>query len=133
MTPKMILAIVAAILMAAAISWGTNDLITLRHAAEQNEQRGGVMVATQGGLADTARIDQEQEAFNAGVLAGRDAFKQSKQEAQRHDPATATRAVAAVPDSLRNAYRERRLARERSGCASTQCDKRRPEDSSTKR
>jgi hypothetical protein len=93
----------------------------LQIAAQQNEQRGSVLETTSAGVADTVDIDKALAENRAALAANRNAFQKALQEAKRNEPETAARAVLPVPDSVRTAYRERRLARERLGCAGRQC------------
>lgn len=93
----------------------------LQNAAGQNEQRGAVIENTSAGIADGVEIDMERARLDALMASNRDDFQRAKTEAKRNEPETATRATRAVPDSVRAAFRERRLARERRGCTGDEC------------
>jgi len=92
-----------------------------REAVVLSENRGAVLENTSAGVREGGVIDNEQAERDAGLAAGRERFQQAKREAIRNEPQTADRADRPVPDSVRDAFRERRRARERLGCAGREC------------
>jgi hypothetical protein len=118
---RVILALIVAIALSVGITLFGADYHRLRNAAAQNEQRGGVITATDAGIKQGESIDAAQDIYQRGLADARAGFQQTKSEAQRNEPETAARAVRPVPDSVRNAYRERRRARERLGCTAREC------------
>lgn len=77
--------------------------------------------ASSGIIEDSAKADEDRSNVDYAVGQGRDAFRQSYQGAKANEPEVADHASRAVPLSVRRAFRERRLARERSGCAGGEC------------
>jgi hypothetical protein len=130
---KIISAVVTAVVIGLLSVMAYSQIKQMRMAAAQNEQRGGVLDAASAGIAEGSRVDRWAETHNAGVTAGRETFRQSKTEAIRNEPETATRADRPVPASVRDAYRARRLARERLGCAEGECGQDRQPHTATKR
>lgn len=108
-------ALVLTVVIAVGLSLGVSHYLGLRKAAAQNEQRGQVIQTTSGQNADNDTVATQAREENTHVASGREEFKITIEEAKRNEPATANRATNSVPDSVRNAYRQRRLARERSG------------------
>lgn len=111
----------AALLLGVGVAMFGAHYRELQHSAQQNENRGQVLTNASAGVQEGTDIDEFKAGYNAALAANRSAFQQAKQEAIRNEPETATRAVRNVPDSVRNAYRERRRARERLGCAGGEC------------
>lgn len=120
---KVYVGLVLALLLGVGIALFGADYRRLQNAAAQNEQRGQVLTNTSQGVADGVDIDDFKAGVETGLAAGKEAFQTSKREAIRNEPETAARADRPVPDSVRRAYRERRLARERLGCAAGECGK----------
>lgn len=112
---QVIVALIATVVVAVLLSFGVNHYVGLRNAAAQNESRGQVIATTSEQNKDNDTVAEQAREENTHVATAREEFKVTIQEAKRNEPATATRATNAVPDSVRNAYRQRRLARERSG------------------
>lgn len=122
MTPtKFYIGLGVALLLGVGIALFGADYRRLQRASAQNEHRGQVLTNASAGAAESIDIDEFQAGYNAALAANRDAFQKAKTEAKRNEPETAARAVRPVPDSVRGAYRERRLARERLGCAGREC------------
>lgn len=121
---EVVIGLIVAVVLAVALSLGANHYMSLREAAAQNEQRGQVLQTTSGIIkdADTTATQRQQE--QAQVATGRIDFHATIEEAKRNEPETADRATRTVPASVRNAYRERRLARERLGRASERSEAR---------
>jgi len=118
---KIIGSVVTAIILALLVIIAVGSIQSLRNAAAVGEQRGGVLGSASEGVAQGVKIDQEQQRESVVISAGRDTFQRTKSEAIRNEPTTADRATRAVPDSVRQAYRDRRRARERLGCAGSEC------------
>ena len=89
--------------------------------------------ASSGIIEDSAKADEDRSNVDYAVGQGRDAFRQSYQGAEANEPEVADHASRAVPLSVRRAFRERRLARERSGCVEGQCGPRPEEDAPRQR
>lgn len=124
MTPiKFYIGLGVALVLGIGIALFGADYRRLQKAAAQNENRGQVLTNASAGAKESIDIDEFQAGYNAGLAANRDAFQRAKQEAIRNEPETAARAVRPVPGSVRDAFRERRLARERLGCAARECRK----------
>jgi hypothetical protein len=130
---KLIVGLLLALALGVAVAMFGGHYTRLQHAAAQNEGRGLVLENTSAGVADGVDNDQAQAQVDTGLAQGRDTFKTSINEAKRHDPETANRADRVVPERVRNAYRERRLARERLGCAGRECAKDDNADTATQR
>lgn len=88
---------------------------------------------TSGMVTDGAKASEDRSAVDYSVGQGRGAFNQSYEGAKRDEPEVATRATRVVPSRVRNAFRERRLARERSGCAGAECERGSEADGSSER
>jgi hypothetical protein len=110
-----------AVILSVGVSLFAGHYQELQRAAAQNEQRGGVIHATSQGIARGVDVDAFLSSNDVVIGTGRDAFNHTITEAKRHEPETAARADRTVPVSVRNAYRERRLARERRGCTGSEC------------
>lgn len=110
----MILALVATLALLGILSWGAYVVYHWRAAAMQNESRGRTMEATEGILTDGARSDAARTSEENRVALGRENYDRTMDEAEKKDEATRDWRNAPVPDSVRRAARERRLARERS-------------------
>ena len=119
---ELIVGLLIAVILAVAISLAGGHYLSLQKQAAVGQQRGGVLESTSQGVAEGERIEAVQEAYNQGLQAGRQTFHETKEEAKRNEPQTAERAIRTVPPSVRNAYRERRRARERLGCAGSECE-----------
>ena len=134
MTPVKLYAYGAAVLvLVLLLSGAAIRLRQLREAAVQNESRGHVIEDTSAAVRDAAIIDKEQAARDDAIAAARNTFQQSKQKAIRNEPEIATRATRVVPVSVRDAFRERRLARERLGCVAAECRQDHEGDTAAKR
>lgn len=110
-----------AVLIGAAVLFGVQTVLDWREGAQVGEQRGRTATATSGIINDGVKADAQRDAVDTGIAQGRDKFNDDYQEAKHNEPETAARADRAVPVSVRNAYRTRRLARERLGCIGSEC------------
>jgi len=118
---ELIIGLVISILLTVAITLFAGHYRELQKDAAVGKLRGGVLESTSAGVEQGVKIDQEQARQEQGIAAARDQFQNSKQKAKDNEPETASRSVRPVPDSVRAAYRERRLARERLGCTGSEC------------
>lgn len=118
---KLAVILLVAVILSVGVTLFTGHYRELTRAAEQNEQRAGVLANASAGIEDGVDIDAFLSSNQVVIGTGRNNFQRAKQEAIRNEPETADRADRAVPDSVRRAYRERRIARERRGCAGGQC------------
>lgn len=116
--------LIGAVLLGCALLWGYNTVMDWREAAQVNEQRGAKIEATDGIITDGAKADADRNDDNNAVNTGRDTYNTAKEEAKRNEPETAVRADRTVPASVRNAFRARRLARERLDCVGNECEAR---------
>ena len=119
---KEVIALVLVVLAVVGLQLAGLHYLNLRQAAAQNETRGGLLKSASDGIAQGVHIDAAQQTYNQGLAAARAEFQVNQQEAQRHDPQLAARAATAVPDRVRDNFRARRLARERLGCAGSECE-----------
>lgn len=106
-----------AVLVAVVLTYFVNDYREAKRNAAIGEQRGEVLANTSAGVADGVTAAEVQAAIDAAIASGRSGYNQSTAEARRNEPTTAARDARPVPDSRLRAFRERRLARERRGCA----------------
>ena len=111
-------------LLGVGLLFAGQKVLDWKAAADQNEARGRTLESTSGITADGAKADEDRDKTDAGVAAGRDDFNNSTEEDRRNEPETAVRDTGNVPASRMRAFRERRLARERLGCAGEQCEPR---------
>lgn len=113
--------LIIALLIGAAVLFGVQKVLDWREGAQVGEQRGRTATATSGIINDGTKADAQRDTVDTGIAQGRDKFNDNYQEAKRNEPETAARADRSVPVSVRNAYRARRLARERLGCIGSEC------------
>ena len=116
---ELIAACIAAVLLAVAISMVGNWYML----AQKAKSRGDVLNNASAGVVAGVLSDKAGQAIDNGVAAGRAEFHDTKEKAKRNEPTTLQRANASVPVSVRNAYSARRRARERLGCAGSECAK----------
>lgn len=110
--------------LGAGLLFGVQTVLDWREAAIQGEQRGRTLAAASGITKDGQQIEAQRLIIDVGLLEARAEFQRQLEEGSAREPETAARATRAVPDSRLRAFRERRLARERLGCAGTQCEER---------
>lgn len=99
----------------------------------QVQEQAQIGTTTSELVTDGAQASEDRSAVDYAVGQGRGAFNQSYEGAKRDEPEVATRATRVVPSRVRNAFRERRLARERSGCAGSKCERGSEADNSAER
>lgn len=121
---KVIISIVTAALVAAALVIGLQTVSSWKEGFDQNKVKTETLKATSGIIQDGSKADEERTTVDQSVGEARGQFQQDYQGAMRHEPETAARADAVLRDGVRNAFRARRLARERSGCSGEQCGER---------
>lgn len=106
--------LIVAVAIGALVVLGITHYMDLRNRAAVGDQRGTKIEATAGTIADGAQADTRRAERDTGTAQGAQQFTITMQEAERNEPATRNRADTPVPDSVRDAFRARRLARERS-------------------
>jgi len=130
---KETLKFLAALLIGGAILWVGQTVMSWKEAHDLSKQQTRTAEATSGILKDEQASIKEQDKQGSVLNAGRERFTARIEEANQNDPIFAERSVRPVPDSLRRAYRERRLARDRLGCAGENCGKEPAADSAPER
>jgi len=118
---EIIIGLTVAVILSVGVSLFARDYMDAKRAQAQNEQRGRVLINATAGIERGVDVDAFLSNNDVVIGTGRETFNRTMQEARRHEPETAARADRAVPVSVRNAYRERRLARERRGCTGSEC------------
>lgn len=113
--------------------FGISKVKQWHDASQVAEVQGRTLEATSGILGDGTKADAERAATDTGLAAGREAYQRQYEEDKRHDPETAARASTRNTVRVRNNFRERRLRRERLGCAGSECQARSKEDESSER
>lgn len=113
-------ALAAGLVLALFFLW-LNDRdkkLALRDSAEQGVRtdRAASGIAQDAGVAQSEVSQNEQSANNA-----RSAYYRGYEDAKRNDPDVVPWGSRPVPQRLRDLARERRLARERSGCVGDGC------------
>jgi len=112
---------IIAVLIGAAVLFGVQTVLDWREGAQAGEQLRRTATAISGIINDGAEADAQRDTVDMGIARGRDKFNNDYQEAKLNEPETAARAARVVPVSVRNAFRARRLARERSACPDGRC------------
>lgn len=107
-------ALFAALLLGAGLLAASLWIDKARKAMAQNELRGEVAEATAGNIGTVAAADAEATATVDNTTQAATVYRQDKEEEERREPTARTRNNAAVPDSVRQRARARRIARERS-------------------
>ena len=113
--------------------FGISKVKQWHDASQAAEVQGRTLEATSGIIGDGTKADAERDATDTGLAKAREDFNRRYQEDKRNDPETAARAVRVVPQRVRDNFRARRLARERLGCAGSECQARSEEDESSER
>jgi len=107
-------AIIATVVITALASYGVSEVNDLRRAAAKSELQDSKAVTTEGILQDAEVAQQGTQRVEIRVSDGRSAYHVAEQEAIKNEPDTRNWRDEPTRSSLRNAARERRLARERS-------------------
>lgn len=116
-TVKMIL---VALLVCVALL-GIKKVMDWRDAALRSEQQTRTMETTSGIVKDGNIASVQRNHVASNVAQAKERFDNQIAEDRKNEPEIADRADRSVPASRLRAFRERRLARERSGCAGEQC------------
>jgi hypothetical protein len=111
---ELIVAVVVALVLGVLISLGANHYMTLRSKAAQSELQGDKIEATDGIIKDGEAVDRAQQRVEIAITDGRARYTEGYEREKANDPEFARRASAPVDQRVRDAARERRLARERS-------------------
>ena len=122
MTAKQIAYFLGLVVAVLLVVFGLRTLKSWYDGSRQNVQKGQTMEATVGVTKDGTVADAAQGATDTTVVKGNYDFGNTYKEDERHDPIVATRSTGAVPQRVRDNFRARRIARERSGCVGGQCD-----------
>ena len=130
---RVIIGLIATALVAISLVLGGQKIWSWREGSIQNEVKEETLKATSGIIEDGAKADEDRANTDESVGQARGQFNRDYEGAMQHEPATATRANTVVPDSVRSAFRARRIARERSGCAGEQCGAGPPSSESSER
>lgn len=133
MNVRIVLWLIVALVLGVGMTTAYNHYMNLRDKAQLADSRGTVLETASGTMADGAVADQSAAAVETAVAGAADAFANAINEAKRNEPETADRADRRVPDSVRAAYRARRLARERSGCVQGECGSPGDDDATSER
>lgn len=128
-TLKLILALV----IGAVVLFAFQTIKSWKDAADLSKQQTRTAEATSGILEDGQKSDKERQAENNGLSHGRESFNAAIQKASQSDKSVSDRASQPVPPSVLDAYRERRLTRDRFGCAGAGCGAEPEADAAAKR
>lgn len=112
---EVIIGLIVAVVLAVVLSIFAGHYMKLRDTAAQGVIDERKLETTSSVIADSDEAATERQRVDTGVTEARGTFQNQVAEAKRNEPDTASRATRPVPASVRNAYRERRLARERLG------------------
>ena len=113
--------------------FGTTTLKNWYVGYKTSQQQGRTLQSTSGIIEDGSESDKQRDKTDTGLAEAREDFKRQYEEDKRRDPEIASRAVRVVPQRVRDNFRARRLARERLGCAGSECRKGLEEDSASER
>ena len=98
-----------------------------------SKQQAQDIKATGGMIADGVQADEDRAERDTGLAQARQDFHDRYQEDERHEPAIADRSDRAVPQRVRDNFHARRLARQRLGCAGSECEPRSEDDAAAER
>ena len=118
---KIIAALVTAILLSIFVTIGAQQVMSWKHGAEAGAQRKQTAGAASAITTAQPVYQDQQHSLDQGIAQGRNTFHDDMEKARNEDPDLRTRATAPVNDRVRDAFRKRRLARERLGCAGDEC------------
>lgn len=91
-------------------------------AASLAEVRKGTATNTSATVIDGQAADSAAQRVEFVLTDSRDTFNHNQSKAKANEPETAQRANRVVPVSVRNNFKQRRLARERLGCVPGECE-----------
>lgn len=118
---RVVVSLIVTVLLTVAMVIGGQQILAWKRGAEKAEAQTHTMEATSAIIGSGVKSDADRTTTDTRVVQGRAQYQSSYSEAEANEPVVANRASRPVPDRVRNAFRERRLARERSGCAGEQC------------
>lgn len=122
MKGKEIIYFILLVVLVGAGIFGISTIKRWHDGSQQNVQKEQTMEATVGVTKDGTVADAAQGATDTTVVKGNYDFGNTYKEDERHDPIVASRTTRVVPQRVRDNFRARRIARERSGCVGSQCD-----------
>lgn len=111
---KIAAAIAVAIVLTILVMWGIGEFNTMRNAAAKSELQDTKAETAQGITQDAGKAQAATGKVEIVVTDARSAYNAAEQEALNNEPDTRDWHSQPTRDSLRNAARKRRLARERS-------------------
>ena len=109
-TVKLIIALIIGALLLSGITY----LGVLRQRAELGKKAQGTLVTTEGMQQDGAKAQEVVHRFEVDITTAAQEFEQRQSDGEQQDENVAARANNAVPVSVRDNFRQRRLARDRS-------------------
>lgn len=110
-------AVIATVVLTLLVSYGISEFNDMRRAAAKSELQDTKAVTTEGIIADAGKAQQDTVKVEIDVSDARSAYTAAEQEATNNEPDTRDWRAQPTRDSLRDAARARRLARERSSGA----------------
>lgn len=113
--------LICAVLITALIILGGRKVLDWRDKAIQSEEQTRTMQSTSGIVKAGGEAAKDRGRVQGAVNQAREQFDTQIQEDSKHEPETLARGNMLVPTSRLHAFRERRLARERFGCAASHC------------
>lgn len=133
MTIKQVLYLVAIGLLIGLSVLGVKHIRDWYILKDKVEVQSNIGKATSDMTGDGAKADEDRSQTNQHVDYGRSEFQSRYQRDKRDDVETANHANHVVPKRVRDNFRERRLARERSRCVGNECGAGSEEDRPPKR
>lgn len=122
MTVKQVLYLIALGLLIGLSVLGAKHLKDWYDLRQTVETQGHIGKAASGIETDASKADANRAKADNEIKTGRNDFQNRYQRDIRDDAETATHSTHVVPKRVRDNFRERRLARERSGCTGTKCE-----------
>lgn len=119
---RVIISLIVTILITLALALGSQTVMSWKRGYEQNQVNTRKLESTSEIISDGAKADEDRSGVDQAINQARDQFNEHYHGAMKNEPETAARADRSVPDGVSKAFRARRLARERSGCAGQQCE-----------
>lgn len=113
MKTDLLVGLVATVILAVLFVLGFNYYATAQRNKWKAEVREQAIEVTRDALKAAKPVDVQRAVIDAAPQVPRVVFLETMTEAKKNDPQVADRADSAVPASVRAAYRERRIARER--------------------
>lgn len=119
---KLYVGLAVAILLSVGATLFYHHYQSLVEAAHLAEVRKGTAANASATVIDGQAADTAAQKVEFVLTDTRDTFTHNQSKAKANEPETAQRADRVVPVSVRNNFKQRRLARERLGCVSVQCE-----------